>query len=115
MGRIVPIPEEVLVFIRRELRKQGYTMVRNRKTGSVFVRRINVAPPSVASESQSQCRSEFLQRSHQASQWLKSNNAEACPPDGTPAYKAILEQFHGQDKIKQLLNFVMTRVGELQS
>lgn len=110
MGNINLISEEMLRVMRRELRKHGVTLVRNKKTGAIFVRMLTTRPAPSATVSQSASRHGFTERSRKASQWIKENGPTTCPPDGTPEYQEMVRSFKRQDKIKRLLNFVMTKI-----
>ncbi len=110
MGKIYPISDELLRIMRRELRKHGVTLVKNKKTGVIFVRRLTTKPVPSVTVSQSVSRHGFSERSRKASQWIKENDPKACPPDGTLEYQKMIRSFKRQDKIKRLLNFVMTKM-----
>jgi len=61
-------------------------------------------------EAQAAARAEFTERTRKAQQWIDDNCPEACPPDGTPEYQSMMKSFKRQDKIKRLLNFVMSKL-----
>lgn len=114
MGKVYPISDELLRVMRRELRKHGVTLVRNKKTGVIFVRMLTTKPASTVTVSQSVSRQGFTERSRKASQWIKENGPTTCPPDGTTEYQEMVRSFKRQDKIKRLLNFVMTKMSHTE-
>jgi len=110
MGRFQPISDELLHVMRRELRKYGVTLVKNKKTGATYVRHIAKHQTKPTTEAQAAARAEFTERTRKAQQWIDDNCPEACPPDGTPEYQSMMKSFKRQDKIKRLLNFVMSKL-----
>lgn len=110
MGKIDSNSIEGLSSLRKILHKQGLTLVRNKKTGRIHYRKISTEPVAPPTPDQVSRRNAFSQRSIMAATWLKENNPQACPPDGTPEYQDMLQRFKRQDKVKQLLNFVMSNM-----
>lgn len=98
MGKIYPISDELLRIIRRELRKHGVTLVKNKKTGVIFVRKLTTKPVPSVTVSQSASRQGFSERSRKASQWIKENGPKAYPPDGTAEYQKMVKSFKRQNE-----------------
>lgn len=115
MGKVYAISDDLLRVMRREMRKHGVTLVRNKKTGAIFVRCLTSNPATEVTDRQTLCRTDFRERSQRASQWIKDNDTKACPPDGTPEYQKMVRAFKRQDKIKRLLNFVMSKMERITS
>jgi len=110
MGRVDLFSDAMLRTIRSKLHKYGVTLVKNRKTGVVFLRRLTTHPTPPLTERQTSNIRNFTERSHRASQWIKDNNPEACPPDGTPEYQNIMRSFKRQHYYKLFHNFVMSKI-----
>jgi len=110
MGKVNTLPDELVRIIRRELRKEGWTCLKNRKTGTIYFRRLTTNPAPPLTEQQEANKQNFSNLSHQASQWIKDNGPKACPPNGTPEYQRISRSFNRQKTYKRLLNFVMFKL-----